>query len=87
MLQKRLKEKGLFGDLRRPDGSKQGLNKLGSKSFTEQLLIADRASLRPAAIGITAIVTRMESNWQHLRPRDAPVPGANLLYLPTTHLH
>ena len=37
-------------------------------------------SLRAAWQSVTAITAQLEGYWQHLRLRDAPVPGAHLLY-------
>ena len=37
-------------------------------------------SVRAARQSVTAITAQLEGYWQHLRLRDAPVPGAHLLY-------
>ena len=37
-------------------------------------------SVRAALQSVTAITAQLEGYWQHLRLRDAPVPGAHLLY-------
>ena len=36
-------------------------------------------SVRAARQSVTAITAQLEGYWQHLRLRDAPVPGAHLL--------